>query len=286
MFGLAAAAPALAADEGAEEQGQGIAWSPGPGEFALGDQAMIRLAEGFLFADGENTRTAMASMGNMASDLEVGLIAPTGEDENWFVVFEFNPVGYVNDDDREAIDADALLQSIREGTEEANAYRKAQGFGAVHVAGWLEPPRYDTSTNNLAWAIRARDEDDASTDLVNYNIRMLGRQGYMSVTLVTNADSFAAHRDAVRPLLAGVSYNEGRRYAEYRSGDKLAGYGLTALIAGGAGAAAAKLGLFAYFGKLFAKAGKAIVLFFAAAAAAISRFFRSLFGKRGPDQTV
>ena len=54
--------------------------------------------------------------------------------------------------------------------------------------------------------------------------------------------------------LKGYAFNPGRRYAEFTSGDKLAGYGLTALIAGGAGAAAVKTGAFKKLGKLIAVA--------------------------------
>lgn len=273
----------------AEQEGQaeaGLAWSPGPGKFALGDQATIELGAGLMFADGDNTRTAMASMGNQISDQEVGLVASAEGDANWFLVFEYHPVGHVTDDDREEIDADALLQGMTEGTEEANEYRQEQGFDVIHVAGWMEPPSYDAATNNLTWAIRARDEDDSTPDLVNYNVRVLGREGFMSVTLVTDAPSFSTDRRAIDPILTGIAYNPGRRYAEYTRGDKLAGYGLTALVAGGAGAAAAKLGLFAYFGKFFAKAGKGVVLVFVAALAGIRRIFKSLFGESKPDQSV
>ena len=68
-------------------------------------------------------------------------------------------------------------------------------------------------------------------------------------------------------LLDGFSYNPGATYAEYKSGDKLAAYGLAALVTGGAAAAVAKgagkglfkaiglgiLALFAFFGKFFKK---------------------------------
>jgi len=49
--------------------------------------------------------------------------------------------------------------------------------------------------------------------------------------------------------LAGFNFKTGNTYAEFRQGDKLAGYGLTALVAGGAAAVAVKTGLFKYIGK-------------------------------------
>ena len=60
----------------------------------------------------------------------------------------------------------------------------------------------------------------------------------MSAQLVADSGSIETARSEFDALLRGYSYNPGKRYAEFRQGDKLAGYGLTALIAGGVGAAA------------------------------------------------
>jgi len=51
-------------------------------------------------------------------------------------------------------------------------------------------------------------------------------------------------------LLEGFASAKGRSYAEYKSGDKVAEYGLTALMTGGAVAVAAKTGLLKKFWKL------------------------------------
>ena len=41
----------------------------------------------------------------------MGFVAPAGED--WFAVFEFDDVGYVKDDEKDSLDANALLDSIK-----------------------------------------------------------------------------------------------------------------------------------------------------------------------------
>ena len=71
----------------------------------------------------------------------------------------------------------------------------------------------------------------------------------MSVALVANQDGIAATRRLQRAL-EGFSYKAGERYAEFRSGDKMAGYGLAALIGGGAAAAAVKTGILQKWWKL------------------------------------
>ena len=80
-------------------------------------------------------------------------------------------------------------------------------------------------------------------------------------------------------VLGAFRYKLGNRYAEWRPGDKVAEYGLTALVAAGAGAAAVKLGLFAFLGKLLAKAGKLVVVAVAGLGAAAVKFWNALRGK-------
>lgn len=49
----------------------------------------------------------------------------------------------VSDDDRDEIDADAILEGLSQGTEETNEYRVELGYSPIHVVGWFERPRYD-----------------------------------------------------------------------------------------------------------------------------------------------
>jgi uncharacterized membrane-anchored protein len=173
------------------------------------------------------------------------------------------------------IDADAILKGIREGTEEANRVRKQKGIPGIHVVGWQQVPSYDQRTHNLTWAILGKDDGGASVS--NFNVRLLGRSGYMSATLVEDADKIAAARPHLDGLLGGFSYKTGNKYAEFRPGDKVAEYGLVALVAGGAGAVAAKTGLLSALFKVLAKGGKAIVLVLVGAAAALKRLLSRVF---------
>lgn len=78
--------------------------------------------------------------------------------------------------------------------------------------------------------------------MINYNTRLLGRTGVMSVTLVSGVDTLDSDVAEFKQMLAGFNYNQGQRYAEYEPGDKLATYGLAALVTGGAAAAVVKSG--------------------------------------------
>ena len=259
-----------------------VAWIQGPKTVDLGSVAQLALTEQQSFAGASDARKLMEAMGNAATNKEVGLVVPRAEDQDWMIVFEYSDVGYVKDDDKDKIDADAILKGISEGTEEGNKRRKARGIPGLHVKGWFEKPHYDATSHNLVWALLA--QDDGGHQVVNYNVRLLGRGGYMSVTLVDEPSKLAASKAEVTGVLSAFSYKSGKRYAEFRPGDKIAEYGLIALVAGGAGAAAAKLGLFGALAKLLAKGGKAIVLAVVALVAALRRGIARLFGRREEEQ--
>jgi uncharacterized membrane-anchored protein len=250
-------------------------WQDGPTLVSLGQVAQLQVPAGYVFLGAEDTKTLMEQMGNVSDGSELGMVTGASEDSTWFVIFEQRDIGYVRDDDKDDIDAEAILESIREGTEEANKIRAERGIPGIHVVGWQTPPRYDETTNNLTWAILGRDEEGG--DVVNFNVRLLGRQGFVSASLVEDAAQIAAARPHLDLLLGGFGYKTGYKYAEFREGDKIAQYGLAALVVGGAGAAAAKAGLLGALGKLIAKGGKLIIVFVIAVAAAIRKVLVAIF---------
>ena len=253
---------------------QQIDWVYGPAIVDLGeDLAQIDLDEEFVFANPEDTRMLMEQIGNPPSGREIGLIIPRTEDPKYFIVLEYFPVGYVRDDEKESIDADAILESIREGTQHANKLRQKNGFAPLNVVGWYEQPHYDIDSHNLVWAIVA---ESGGNQVVNYDVRLLGRHGYISAVLVTDPETLQYDKRHVETTIANLSYKQGKSYAEYVKGDKVAKIGLTALIAGGAATVAAKTGLL----KMLAKSWKLVFAGLAAFFGALGKTFKSLFGKK------
>jgi len=257
-----------------------VKWEHGPCVSSLDKWAQIDVPEGFVFANGSDTRLLMEAMGNVNSGTEVGFIAPNTLD--WFVVFEFDKIGYVKDDEKDNLDSAAILESIRKGTEAGNKVRKERGFPTLHIVGWEVEPHYNDLTNNLEWAIRAENQD--GSPVLNHNTRLLGRRGVMKSTLVVDPETFGAVLPLYRSNLDGFVFKSGQSYAEFTKGDKVAKYGLTALVAGGAGAAAAKLGLFKILGKYFKVVIVAVIAFFAG----IWKFLKSLFsgGSRKSEEVA
>jgi len=221
---------------------QKLAWQRGPGEGAIGSKAKIRIPNGYSFLDDRNTRRFLELMGNPPRDNHY-LIAPA--DLDWFAVFTFDPVGYVKDDEK--IDAAALLDSLKQGDGPGNEERKRLGMAPIYTDGWHVPPHYDAGTKRLEWGMRLRDERGGIH--VNYTSRLLGRSGVMSAVLVSSPQTLNDDMKAFNTALAGYDFAAGEKYAEFKSGDKIAEYGLAALVVGGAAAAAAKAGLFKSLGK-------------------------------------
>lgn len=229
-----------------------LAWQLGPVEAKIGDKATIKVPDGYLFLDAKNTSRFLELMGNPPRDGHY-LLAP--KTLAWFAVFSFDASGYVKDDEK--IDPDALLKSLKENDEAANEERTRLGMHKIYTDGWEVPPHYDSQTKRLEWGMRLRNEQGGTN--VNYTSRLLGRTGVMSATLVTGTGTLAADSATFKSVLEGYSYVSGEKYSEFKQGDKLAAYGLGALVLGGAAAVAAKKGLFAVIGGFLAAFWKIIV---------------------------
>jgi uncharacterized membrane-anchored protein len=243
----------------------------------IGGRAEIQVPEGYDFLPAKGTQSVLRMMGNLTNGDEQGLIR--NQKENWFVVFEFSDDGYVKDDDKDHLDAGAILKSIQEGEVHSNEARKNAGLPAQHTLGFAIPPHYNEQTNNLEWAIRFTTEGEKGAT-INHYTKLLGRRGVMEVTLVCDPEQLDAVLPDFRKLMGDYHYIQGETYADYRKGDKLATYGLIGAVAGGAALAASKAGLFSKLGVLIAKGGKAVILGIVAVFAAIAKFFKGLFGRK------
>jgi len=121
-------------------------------------------------------------------------------------------------------------------------------------------------------------------------VRILGRSGTMNVDLILRPKEYAQTLPNFDAVLGGFKFNPGRRYSDYVSGDKVAEYGLTALIAGGAGALAVKTGLLAKFWKLIVALllalKKLIIIVFAGIAALFRKIKNWITGRQNAEEQV
>jgi len=269
------AAPTRAQDAEASLRSR-FDWTDGAGRVELGSVGEIDLAEGYSFIGRSDTKRLMTLYGNHVDDTELGLVAPSDNLGAWFVVFEFDAVGYVPDDEKDELDPDALLEPYETGNKAENERREARGEPPFILKGWKTEPFYNEKTNNVEWCLHAESKGDP---VFNHVIKYLGRRGVMDVTLVCGPEDFDRTLAETRRMLDGFSYQSGERYADWKEGDKIAEYGLTALVAGGALAVAAKTGL-------LQKLLKPLIIGAIAIGGAIMAFFKKLFGRGGANDAA
>jgi uncharacterized membrane-anchored protein len=272
-LGLCAAAQA--ADEGKQAFDEARqAAKEGPADLPLASKALLKLPAGHAFVPQPQAGRLLSAMGNPGQDTRlVGLIFPQDK-SGWFMTVRYEDSGHIKDDDARDWNAEELLKSYKEGTEASNEERQKMGVPALEVLGWAEKPAYDAATHRLVWAMTSREKTAPANEpqSVNYNTYVLGREGYFMLNLVTGLNELPQHKPAAHTMLAALGFNEGQRYADFNSStDRVAEYGLAALVVG---VAAKKLGLLAAAGLFLAKFAKVIFLGLAVAGAGAAKLFK------------
>ena len=244
------------------------------GEITLGDGlAIINVPEGFKFLDSEQSKRVLTDLwGNPPSE-PIGLLfpddmTPMHDNFTYAVEIEYAEEGYIEDEDAEDLDYDDLLEEMQEDAKAGNPERTELGYPTIELVGWASQPYYDQENKKLHWAKELKFEDyDVNT--LNYNIRVLGRKGYLNLNAIgdiTMLDAFNKDRDNI---LQSVEFTPGNRYSDFNPDiDKVAAYGIGGLIAG---KILAKAGFFA----LVLKFWKFIAI---GAVALFGGFRKKLFG--------
>jgi len=252
------------------------------GEIKIKDGlATLNVPTNFNYLDAKGAETVLVELWHnppaQAKNV-LGLLMPAGmtpADEGcWVVTIEYADEGYVKDGDASKINYDDLLKKMQAATRENNKARTDKGYPAIDLVGWAAPPRYDAATHKLYWARDLRFEGEQA-DTLNYDIRILGRHGVLVLRAVSSMDQLAEIQKQTPQILGMVDFNQGNRYADFDpKADKVAAYGIAALVAGGV---AAKLGLFKLIWVFIIAAKKFIII----AVVAIGAWFRKIFKGRG-----
>lgn len=240
--------------------------------------AKLTLPETFKYLDPDNAQKVIVDIwGNPPREKSLGMIVPAeftviGE-KSWGVIITYDEDGYVKDDDAASINYTDLLKQMQDGTREANEERKKNGYESIELIGWAESPHYDRTAHKLYWAKELK-FGDGEEHTLNYDIRALGRRGVLSLNAVATMEQLNEIKKDMQSVLGFVEFNEGHRYTDYVAGtDKLAAYGIAALIAG---KVAAKAGLFKLLLGVLIAGKKFLVV----AVLAVVAFLRKLFGRK------
>lgn len=130
----------------------------------------------------------------------------------YVVYYEEN--GYVNDRDAGRIDYDAKLRDMIHEDSLSNVQRRAAGYGGLQLIGWASPPYYDRERKALHWA-KEMVSDDSERNVLNYNIRILGRYGVLVINAISTMDHLDEVQDELPAVLDMAAFNEGYRHADY-----------------------------------------------------------------------
>ncbi len=239
-----------------------------------GGHSTLKLTQDFRYLEAGDAQRVLKAWGNPPDRNVLGMILPANlspiDRNGWAVVITYSDDGHVSDEDATKTDYSKLLKDMQEQTRDSNDERKKQGYETVDLVGWATPPHYDAATNKLYWAKELAFGGEAEHTL-NYDIRVLGRGGYLSLNAVGNMSQLPVIESKMQNVLAMTDFDAGQRYGDFNaSTDKIAAYGIGALVAG---TIAAKAGLFAKLFVVILAAKKFILAGLVAVAAAFKKFF-------------
>ncbi len=233
------------------------------GKVVIGENlATINVPAGCFYLNPTQSKFMMEEIfGNPPSPASLGMLLSdtpsmiTGA--KWIIDFNYNSDGHVNDDDAADINYDDLLKQLIEEADAASKERVAQGYEPVKMLGWAQAPFYDSKNKKLHWAKELAFGKD-ETHTLNYNIRILGREGFLELNIITGMDMLPEVKKDIDMILGSTNFNEGQRYADFNEDtDKLAEYGIGGLIVGGV---LAKTGILAKIGIFLLKIIKPLII--------------------------
>lgn len=204
-----------------------IDWELGPKNVKLGAVAEINVPAGYKFLNGTDASMMLQRAGNPDTDGLVGILAPVSE--KWFGVIRYADIGYVNDSDRNRLDAKALLENFRNTMASQSPLLAMSASPTVGMLEWEQKPAYDTSVNAMEWATKAGPTGRA---VVNYAANLLGRHGVVNFVAF---ETFHPGMDLepLRNAARTISFVSGERYADHQPADKDAHTNLAGVAAGG-----------------------------------------------------
>ncbi len=241
--------------------------------------ATLNVPENFYYLSPSDSEKVLVEVwGNVPGQNTLGMLFPADvtpfDPQSWAVTIEYEEDGYVSDEDAQEINYQELLTQMQSDTQLASEERVKQGYEAISLVGWAAQPYYDQSTHKLHWAkeikFGARD-----FNTLNYNIRVLGRKGVLVLNFIANMDQKPVIESQLETVLALAEFDEGQQYSDFDPAmDKVAAYGLGALVAG---KVIAKTGFFAMALIFLKKFGIIIIV-------GIGAFLKRIFRKKDTEK--
>ncbi len=209
------------------------------GSVSLGNElAVLQVPAGYKFLDKKQANYVLTDLWGNPADQDSGLLGMLVKEEespvdvSYAVEISYSEEGYIEDDDADDIDYDELLETMQQDTKSVNPERIKQGYPSVELIGWASAPFYDQENKKLHWAKELK-FGDYEENTLNYNIRVLGRKGFINLNVIGDMNDLEDVKGNLDPILASVEFKTGSRYDDFNPDiDEVAAYGIGGLIAG------------------------------------------------------
>ena len=246
-----------------------------------GGHVQLNVPDGFKYLNKDQSKYVLTKLwGNPESALGdiVGMIFPEKSgpfaDSSYAFVITYEEVGYVKDEDADKINYDDLLKKVQEEEKTENETRVKGGYPTIHLVGWAETPYYDKQRKILHWAKELQFGEQDSVNTLNYEIRILGRKGMLSLNAVGKMYDLPQVNKDISKVLNVASFTEGNSYFDFDPKvDHVAAWTIGALVAG---KILAKVGFFAIIAKFLAPFWKFLLIGFAG----IGAWFKRKLGRK------
>lgn len=233
--------------------------------------AQLNVPAGFKYLNKEQSTYIITEIwGNPPQDGILGMLFPDAgspfADSSYAYVITYDGMGYVKDDDADKINYDDMLKEMQESEKAENDERAKQGYEPIHFAGWAQKPFYDKTNKVLHWAKELKFGEATDGNTLNYEVRLLGRKGVLSLNAVASMSELTLVKNDIDKVLTIASFTKGNTYGEFDSKvDDVAAWTVGGLVAG---KVLAKVGFFA----LILKNIKLVIIALAAVGGGVWRF--------------
>ena len=241
--------------------------------------ASIDVPSDFVFLDKEQSKTLLVTYWNNPeshiSNL-LGTLVPSVSTCFYQIsvayVLTYDNCGYIKDDDANSIDYSELLKQMQIETAEENKKLPEDQRGIIK--NWAVPPHYNQLKHVLVWA-KTFEVDKQET--VNYDMRILGKDGLVSINAVIDPSLIEEVRTKESEIIQSLHFDQGHAYSDFNpSEDKVSDWTIGGLVAGGI---LAKTGVLSKIGIFLLKFWKLLAIGVAGVGAAIMKYIR-----RGKDE--
>jgi uncharacterized membrane-anchored protein len=247
--------------------------------------AALNVPAGFKYLNKEQSKYVYSDLwGNPPREDIEGMIFPANggpfSDSTYAFLVSYDEMGFVKDEDADKINYDDMIKDMHDAEPEINKERIKDGYSSIHIVGWAQKPFYDKDKKVLHWAKEIHFSTDEGVNTLNYDVRILGRKGVLSLNALATMNELPLVKKDIDQVLHMASFTDGNAYKDFDPGvDKVAAWTIGGLVAG---KVLAKVGLFAILGKFLVAGWKFILI----GLVAVGGFFKKFFNRKKKQDDI